>query len=128
LACRPAMCKFRTVSEKPETFQAQLGSRITRARAAAGLTQADLAAKLEIDRTAITKIEAGTRAVSAQEIVALGAALGRSLDCERLTQALAAAQHRVRSALRAVRVLRALRPSLRLDRGVHRGPLDAEPA
>jgi|GEM_PF-3978972 len=74
------MCQFRTVSEKPKTFQAQLGSRITRARAAAGLTQPDLAAKLEIDRTAITKIEAGTRAVSAQEIVALGAALGRSLD------------------------------------------------
>jgi len=45
-----------------------------------GLTQADLAAKLDLDRTAITKLEAGTRAVSAQEIVALSAALGRSLD------------------------------------------------
>ena len=60
--------------------QADLGRRIAEAREGAGRTQAELAALMGIDRTAIVRIEAGTRKVSATELVAIASALKRPID------------------------------------------------
>lgn len=45
-----------------------------------GLTQAELAGELGLDRTAIAKIESGKRKVSATELVRLAAVLDRPID------------------------------------------------
>jgi Zn-dependent peptidase ImmA (M78 family)/DNA-binding XRE family transcriptional regulator len=60
--------------------QQQLGQRVADARIEAELTQADLAAAIDLDRTAVAKIEAGTRKLSAVELARIAAALGRPLD------------------------------------------------
>ena len=60
--------------------QQQLGQRVADARIEAELTQADLAAAIDLDRTAVAKIEAGSRRVSAVELGRIAAALGRPLD------------------------------------------------
>lgn len=65
---------------EPITTQADLGKRIALARDEAGLTQAELASTVNLDRTALAKLEAGTRKVSATELIALAAALDRPID------------------------------------------------
>lgn len=60
--------------------QSELGSRIALARENASMTQTDLAARLAIDRTALSKIEAGTRKVSATELFAIAEALDQPID------------------------------------------------
>jgi Zn-dependent peptidase ImmA (M78 family)/transcriptional regulator with XRE-family HTH domain len=60
--------------------QQQLGQRVADARIEAELTQAELAAAIDLDRTAVAKIEAGSRRVSAVELGRIAAALGRPLD------------------------------------------------
>jgi Zn-dependent peptidase ImmA (M78 family)/DNA-binding XRE family transcriptional regulator len=60
--------------------QQQLGQRVADARIEAQLTQADLAAAIDLDRTAVAKIEAGVRRVSAVELARIAAVLGRPLD------------------------------------------------
>ncbi|HVV82411.1 MAG TPA: helix-turn-helix transcriptional regulator, partial [Kofleriaceae bacterium] len=57
----------------------ELGRRVLEARKQAGLTQSDLAAALRLERTAISKIEAGQRTVDSLELVRLGAALQRPI-------------------------------------------------
>lgn len=57
-----------------------LGRRISQARTEAGLTQAQLGHAVGLDRTAIAKLEAGTRKVSASELVAIATALDRPID------------------------------------------------
>jgi Zn-dependent peptidase ImmA (M78 family)/DNA-binding XRE family transcriptional regulator len=57
-----------------------LGSRIAEGRVLSELTQSGLAQRSGIERTALAKIESGTRAVSATELVHLAAALDRSVD------------------------------------------------
>jgi Zn-dependent peptidase ImmA (M78 family)/transcriptional regulator with XRE-family HTH domain len=56
-----------------------LGKRIIQARKEEGLTQSELAAKLELDRTVISKIETGLRTVSTLEIARIAEALRRSI-------------------------------------------------
>lgn len=56
-----------------------LGARIELAREAAGLSQAELAEALGVDRTAISKIQSGTRKVSALELAAAARVLHRPL-------------------------------------------------
>ncbi|WP_454853517.1 helix-turn-helix domain-containing protein [Promicromonospora soli] len=56
-----------------------LGERIELAREAAAKTQAELAAAVGVDRTAISKITSGTRKISALELAALAKFLGRPL-------------------------------------------------
>jgi Zn-dependent peptidase ImmA (M78 family)/transcriptional regulator with XRE-family HTH domain len=73
-------CDNRTMSPGPITTQADLGRRIAEAREDTGRTQADLADLVGLDRTAIVKIEAGTRKVSATELVAIASALERPID------------------------------------------------
>jgi transcriptional regulator with XRE-family HTH domain/Zn-dependent peptidase ImmA (M78 family) len=54
---------------------ADIGDRIRAARVAAGLSQADLAESLGLDRTMIAKIESGTRRVDALELARLASVL-----------------------------------------------------
>src|ERR1700683_1996104 len=60
--------------------QAIFGSRIPEARGCAGRNQTELASLLGIDRTAFSRIEAGTRKVSATELVAIASALEGPID------------------------------------------------
>lgn len=58
----------------------ELGSRLAEARRASGLTQADLAREVGLERTAVTKIENGTRGVDSLELSRIAAALERPVD------------------------------------------------
>jgi Zn-dependent peptidase ImmA (M78 family)/transcriptional regulator with XRE-family HTH domain len=60
--------------------QAALGRRIAEARADSGMTQADLALAVGLERTALVRIESGERKVSATELVAITSALARPID------------------------------------------------
>jgi Zn-dependent peptidase ImmA (M78 family)/DNA-binding XRE family transcriptional regulator len=68
------------MSPEAVVTQADLGRRIADARAEAGLTQADLAAGIGLERTALVRMESGERKVSATELVAIAGALGRPVD------------------------------------------------
>ncbi len=57
----------------------ELGRRVQDARKQAGLTQSELGAGLDLDRTAISKIEAGQRTVDSLELVRLASALRRPI-------------------------------------------------
>lgn len=57
-----------------------LGEQLRRTRVAVGLSQADLAKLVGLDRTMIAKIEAGTRRIDALELTRLSAALRVPLD------------------------------------------------
>ncbi len=60
--------------------QVDLGERIALARSAKGLSQQELASRVRIDRTALSKIESGVRRVSALELAAVAEALQRPLS------------------------------------------------
>jgi Zn-dependent peptidase ImmA (M78 family)/DNA-binding XRE family transcriptional regulator len=57
-----------------------MGRRIAEARERAGLTQAALAAAVVLDRSALTKIENGTRRVSALELARIAEALDERIE------------------------------------------------
>jgi Zn-dependent peptidase ImmA (M78 family)/DNA-binding XRE family transcriptional regulator len=57
-----------------------VGARIAAGRKARGLSQDDLAGRLRLDRTAISKMEAGRRHINSLELARLADALGRSLE------------------------------------------------
>lgn len=57
-----------------------IGERVAEARAEAGLTQAQLASVVGIDRSALAKIENGARRVSATELVAIARELRRRVE------------------------------------------------
>jgi transcriptional regulator with XRE-family HTH domain len=59
---------------------ADLGSRIRRAREDRGVGLRELAGRLRIAHSALSKIETGTRAVRGTELVAIAAELGMSVD------------------------------------------------
>lgn len=58
----------------------EIGARVAEARSERGATQAQLAATIGMDRTALAKIESGSRGVSALELVAIARALGRRVE------------------------------------------------
>jgi Zn-dependent peptidase ImmA (M78 family)/DNA-binding XRE family transcriptional regulator len=60
--------------------QADLGRRIAQAREDSGKTQSELADLVGLDRTAVVRLEAGNRKVSATELVAIASALERPID------------------------------------------------
>ncbi|HEY1627675.1 MAG TPA: XRE family transcriptional regulator [Streptosporangiaceae bacterium] len=68
------------MSREVVVTQADLGRRIADARAEAGVTQADLAASIGLERTAQVRIESGERKVSATELVAIAGALNMPVD------------------------------------------------
>ena len=59
---------------------AAMGRRIAEARARAGLTQAQLASAVSLDRSALTKIENGTRRVSALELARIAVELRERIE------------------------------------------------
>lgn len=71
---RSALCDNRTVAA--DLGWGDIGERVRESRSAAALTQAELARRLGLDRTALAKIEAGVRQVSALELFRLSDALG----------------------------------------------------
>ena len=58
----------------------EVGSRVAAARAAAGFTQQQLAERVGLHRSALTRVEQGQRHLDALELVQLAGALGRSAD------------------------------------------------
>jgi Zn-dependent peptidase ImmA (M78 family)/transcriptional regulator with XRE-family HTH domain len=74
------MCDNRTMSQPAIRTQTDLGRRIAQAREDSGRTQAELAELVGLDRTAIVRVEAGSRKVSATELVAIASALERPID------------------------------------------------
>jgi Zn-dependent peptidase ImmA (M78 family)/DNA-binding XRE family transcriptional regulator len=74
------MCDNPTMSGVSVPTQEELGRRIAEARADVGMTQADVAASAGLERTALVRIEAGERKVSATELVTLADILGRPVD------------------------------------------------
>ena len=71
------LCQNRTVLESGAV---ELRNRIAEARDLAGLTQQQVSAVTGLDRTVIVKIEAGSRKVTATELVLLAEALDRPVD------------------------------------------------
>ncbi|MGH3864510.1 helix-turn-helix domain-containing protein [Actinokineospora sp.] len=59
---------------------AAMGSRISDARNRQGMTQAELATEIDIDRSALAKIESGTRRVSALELARIASTLGERIE------------------------------------------------
>lgn len=72
------VCDYRNMADVSEWDE--LGERVRRTRLATGISQADLARQVGLDRTMIAKIEAGTRRVDALELTKLSAALQVPLD------------------------------------------------
>jgi Zn-dependent peptidase ImmA (M78 family)/transcriptional regulator with XRE-family HTH domain len=58
----------------------QIGARVAEARLERGVTQAQLAAGVGMDRTVLAKIESGSRRVAAVELVAIARELGRRVE------------------------------------------------
>lgn len=74
-------CDNRTVTAPhPISRQHDLGKRIALAREERSLTQAELAGAIGVDRTAVAKLEAGARKVSATELVQIATTLNRPID------------------------------------------------
>mgnify|MGYP004646620275 FL=1 len=57
-----------------------LGEKLTQARKAAGLTQADVAARLNVSRQAVSRWESGQSKPSTERLLALGGLYGISID------------------------------------------------
>src|SRR5438105_216185 len=79
-ASRFCMWDNRTMSRDGVGTQADLGRRIADARMEAGMTQADLAARIGLERTALVRVESGERKVSATELVTIAGVLDRPVD------------------------------------------------
>lgn len=75
-----SLCEYRTVNTSGTPEPLDFGQRIAQARDEADMTQADLAKAVGLDRTAVAKLEVGTRRVSASELVAIAAAVDRPID------------------------------------------------
>lgn len=58
----------------------ELDEKLTQTRKAAGLTQADVAAKLNVSRQAVSRWESGQSKPSTEKLLALGALYGVSID------------------------------------------------
>lgn len=74
------MCENRTMASGEPGLISDIGQRISQARLDVDMTQSALGRAVGLDRTAIAKLEAGTRKVSATELVALASALHRPID------------------------------------------------
>ena len=59
---------------------AAVGNKVREARQAAALSQAEVADRMGIDRTSLSRIESGERSISATEIAGLSQVLGRSIS------------------------------------------------
>ncbi len=64
----------------PTRSAESIGRRIKAAREAAGLTQEDVARRIPLDRSALAKIETGTRKVSALELARIADEVGVRIE------------------------------------------------
>jgi Zn-dependent peptidase ImmA (M78 family)/DNA-binding XRE family transcriptional regulator len=80
VARHSGMCQNSTSMKRRIRSLVELGNRLAEARKAAGMTQADLAARARLDRTAITKIESGGRNLDSLELSRIAAILRRPID------------------------------------------------
>lgn len=81
----PEMCDNRTMPTHSSrrarlTSWLEVGGRVLDARRAAGLTQQQLAGRLGLDRSAVTRVERGERQLDALELVRLADALDRPVE------------------------------------------------
>ncbi len=72
------MCDYRTMVD--DSDWTTVGEQIRQARLGVGLSQAELATRIGLDRTMIAKVEAGARRVDALELVRLATALDVTID------------------------------------------------
>lgn len=72
------MCDNGTVTD--EQGWLEVGARVAAARKTRGYSQDDLAGRLDLDRTAITKIETGRRHINSLELIRLAEVLDRPLQ------------------------------------------------
>jgi Zn-dependent peptidase ImmA (M78 family)/transcriptional regulator with XRE-family HTH domain len=68
------------MSGAPLESWAQVGARVALARERSGFSQRELAERLGLDRSAVTRIEQGTRRLDALELVRLAQSLGRTTE------------------------------------------------
>jgi Zn-dependent peptidase ImmA (M78 family)/DNA-binding XRE family transcriptional regulator len=73
------MCYLRTIPDTLTSWS-DLGARLAEARKAARLSQAELAAAVQLERTAVTKIEAGERKLDSLELARAARVLRRPID------------------------------------------------
>lgn len=73
-------CEKRNRKSGKMNDQELLAKKILNIREAKNMTQLELAEKAKIERTALNKIEKGTRKVSSDELKRIALALGRSTD------------------------------------------------
>ena len=66
--------------EQKQQTRERIGQRIAALRSVAGLTQAQLADKAGMQRSHISRIEAGSLAVTLESIEAIAQALGMTVD------------------------------------------------
>jgi transcriptional regulator with XRE-family HTH domain len=72
------MCDYRNMADGGGWDE--VGEQVRRTRLSLGLSQAELAGLVGLDRTMIAKIEAGTRRIDALELISLSRALGVPID------------------------------------------------
>ena len=77
---RPAPDAAAAMCDSGTMALVEFGPRIGMARDDARMTQAELAQAVDLDRTAIVRIEAGTRKVSAAELLRISIALDRPIN------------------------------------------------
>jgi transcriptional regulator with XRE-family HTH domain len=70
----------RSLSEEEKAFLRQLGGRIAELRKARGLTQAQLADRLDVGQQQVASFEAGRRRVPVSQLAPLADALGVSIE------------------------------------------------
>lgn len=70
----------RTMTWRPLASWTEVGARVAEARHRAGLSQDALSAQVELERTALAKIESGRRALSSLELARLAAVLERPIE------------------------------------------------
>jgi Zn-dependent peptidase ImmA (M78 family)/transcriptional regulator with XRE-family HTH domain len=73
------MCYFRTMAKMATSWQ-EIGARVAEARKVSALSQAELASAVKLDRTAITKIEAGERKIDSLELARIAEVLSRPIE------------------------------------------------
>ena len=74
------MTTFVEIEAKRQAIRTRIGTRIETLRKQAGLTQGELAERAHIQRTHVSRIEAGKYAVTFEVVQAIAEALGMTVD------------------------------------------------
>lgn len=77
---KAAILDYNTIEAKRQTIRTRIGNRIADLRKQANLTQGELAERAHIQRTHVSRIEAGKYAVTFEVVQAIAEALGMTVD------------------------------------------------